>query len=328
MCHRLDEHIGRTVEIHVSSRSGRSTVSWIRNIFNSAFVQFCSHNDPVQCMAFNPVSHQLLSCTQSDFAFWAVEQKAVQKFKVVSRINCCAWTIDGQYLALGLANGTVSIRNKAGEEKGKIERPGGSNAPIYAIAVNPISIGNTDVLCIADWNQTISFFTLGGQSVGKERSLGFDPLCASYFSDGEFITVAGCNKAVQFFTKDGIRLGMLGEQHDSWIWTTAVHPNGTSMVGVNDEKMQLSLAKNFFLSDHRLSAVRTAHWPHTIWPSTQCTLCIANDTHFVRICATLLFSIWCLGRRCESSAAIWSTKLPSIEIVWPFSCRSVWFCTN
>lgn len=193
----------------------------------------CSHNDPVQCMAFNPVSHQLLSCTQSDFAFWAVEQKAVQKFKTVSRINCCAWTVDGQYLALGLANGTVSIRNKAGEEKGKIERPGGSNAPIYAIAVNPISIGNTDVLCIADWNQTISFFTLGGQSVGKERALGFDPLCASYFSDGEFITVAGCNKAVQFFTKDGIRLGVLGEQHDSWIWTTAVHPNGTSMVREN-----------------------------------------------------------------------------------------------
>lgn len=82
------------------------------------------------------------------------------------------------------------------------------------------------------------------------------------------------------------------------------------------------------LSIHRLSAVRTAHWPHTIWPLTQCTLYIANDMHFVRICATLLYSIWCPDRKCESNAAIWSTKLPSIEIVWPFNCQSVWFCMN
>lgn len=97
--------------------------------------------------------------------------------------------------------------------------------------MNPISAGNPDILCIVDWSQSISFYTLGGQSVGRgQRSLGFDPLCVDYFSDGEFIIVAGCNKAVQLFTKDGIRLGMLGETHESWIWTTAVHPYGTSMV--------------------------------------------------------------------------------------------------
>lgn len=96
--------------------------------------------------------------------------------------------------------------------------------------MNPVSVGNKDILCIADWNQTISFFTLGGQSVLKERQLGFDPLIVSYFPDGEFFIVAGCNKAVQLFTKDGIRLGMLGEIHESWIWTTAIHPFGSSMV--------------------------------------------------------------------------------------------------
>lgn len=120
---------------------------------------------------------------------------------------------------------------QAGDEKGKIERPGGNNSPIYGISFDPISAGNTDILCIADWSQSISFYTLGGQSVGKgQRALGFDPLVLSYFPDGEFITVAGCNKAVQLFTKDGIRLGMLGELHESWIWTTAIHPFGSSMV--------------------------------------------------------------------------------------------------
>lgn len=47
------------------------------------------------------------------------------------------WTNDGQYLALGMMNGVVSICNKNGEEKVKIERPGGSSSPIWSIAWNP-----------------------------------------------------------------------------------------------------------------------------------------------------------------------------------------------
>lgn len=47
-------------------------------------------------------------------------QKSVQKFKVPARINCCSWTNDGQYLALGLGNGVVTIRAKGGEEKMRI----------------------------------------------------------------------------------------------------------------------------------------------------------------------------------------------------------------
>lgn len=70
------------------------------------------HNEAVQAMQFNPVSHQLLSCSLSDIAFWSPEQKAVVKHKSRGRVNCCAWTSDGQYLAIGLASGYVSIRNK------------------------------------------------------------------------------------------------------------------------------------------------------------------------------------------------------------------------
>jgi intraflagellar transport protein 122 len=44
---------------------------------------------------------------------------------VAARVNCCSWTNDGQYLALGLGSGVVSIRTKTGEEKIRIERPGG-----------------------------------------------------------------------------------------------------------------------------------------------------------------------------------------------------------
>lgn len=76
-----------------------------------------SHSDAVQCLAYNPLSHQLASCALSDFAFWTAEQKAVQKFKVTYRINACSWTNDGQYLALGFSNGSVSVRNKVSYRK-------------------------------------------------------------------------------------------------------------------------------------------------------------------------------------------------------------------
>lgn len=71
-----------------------------------------SHGDAIQCLAYNPLSHQLASCALSDFAFWSTDQKAVQKHKVNSRINSCSWTNDGQYLALGMGNGIISIRNR------------------------------------------------------------------------------------------------------------------------------------------------------------------------------------------------------------------------
>lgn len=42
-----------------------------------------SHNDSIQCLAYNPVSHALASGTASDFGLWSPEQKAVSKHKVL-----------------------------------------------------------------------------------------------------------------------------------------------------------------------------------------------------------------------------------------------------
>lgn len=77
-------------------------------------IVICSnrHSDPIQCLAYNPVTLHLASCALSDFAFWSVDVKAVQKFRVTGRITSCAWSPNGQHLAIGLASGAVSIRDK------------------------------------------------------------------------------------------------------------------------------------------------------------------------------------------------------------------------
>lgn len=79
----------------------------------------------------------LLTCAISDFGMWSFKDKSVPKTKVSSKITSCSWTNDGQFMALGFFNGTVQIRDKNGEEKLKIERPDGSNSPVWCVQWTP-----------------------------------------------------------------------------------------------------------------------------------------------------------------------------------------------
>uniref|UniRef100_A0A8C4EM69 Intraflagellar transport protein 122 homolog n=1 Tax=Dicentrarchus labrax TaxID=13489 RepID=A0A8C4EM69_DICLA len=175
------------------------------------------HKDIVYCVAY------------AKDGLWSPEQKSVNKHKVSSKITCCGWTNDGQYLALGMMNGVVSIRNKNGEEKVKIERPGGSSSPIWSIAWNPSKDEHNDILAVADWGQKLSFYQLSGKQIGKDRILTYDPCCVSYFSKGEYIVMGGSDKQASLYTKDGVRLGTIGEQN-AWVWTCRVKPDSNFVV--------------------------------------------------------------------------------------------------
>jgi hypothetical protein len=41
-----------------------------------------THNDSIQCLAYNPVTQQLASGTAGDLGLWSPEQKSVTKHKV------------------------------------------------------------------------------------------------------------------------------------------------------------------------------------------------------------------------------------------------------
>ena len=97
-------------------------IIWAQKQDGFAGILRYNHNDSIQCIAYNPVTQQLASCTSTDFGLWSPEQKAVNKKSVNSKILCCSWTNDGQFLALGHFNGHISIRDKEGNEKVRIER--------------------------------------------------------------------------------------------------------------------------------------------------------------------------------------------------------------
>ena len=176
-----------------------------------------NHSESVQVVAFNPVSaNLLLSCSNIDFALWLMPAtKMNPKIKVASKILSAAWTSDGQYFALGLINGLISIRDAAGIEKIHVNR----SAPIWDLCwlQSKSESQPYDTLAVACWDQTLSLYQLTGQQIGRDKSLGCDPCSVRSFSGGDYLAVAGSDKKVTFFTRDGIKLGSSSEGKN-WIW--------------------------------------------------------------------------------------------------------------
>lgn len=50
------------------------------------------------------------------------------------------------------------------------------------------------MLCAGCFDGVLKFYMMSGQQKSKDRELAFDPLCVSYFSSGEYITVSGTDK--------------------------------------------------------------------------------------------------------------------------------------
>ncbi|XP_050760950.1 intraflagellar transport protein 122 homolog isoform X4 [Gymnogyps californianus] len=237
-----------------SGSADKSVIIWTSKL--EGILKY-THNDSIQCVSYNPLTHQLASCSSSDFGLWSPEQKSVSKHKTSSKITCCSWTNDGQYLALGMFNGIVSIRNKNGEEKVKIERTGGASSPIWSICWNPSRDERNDILAVADWGQKLSFYQLSGKQIGKDRMLNFDPCCVSYFTKGEYILLGGSDKQVSLFTKDGVRLGTIGEQ-SSWVWTCKVKPDSNYVV-IGCQDGTISFYQLIFSTVHGLYKDRYAY---------------------------------------------------------------------
>nr|XP_037271005.1 LOW QUALITY PROTEIN: intraflagellar transport protein 122 homolog [Rhipicephalus microplus] len=188
-----------------------------------------SHHDSIQCLTYNPLTHTLVSCSCSDFGLWSSEQKSVSKHRTSGRVTSAGWNPDGQFLALGLATGVVSIRGRSGEEVVRIDRPGGPKAAVWGVCWNPVKEeGVGDILAVADWAQTLTFYNMAGQQTGRERALGFDPTFVSYFPGGEYLVVGGSCREARVYTRDGICVGPVSQQA-SWVWCCQARPDASHL---------------------------------------------------------------------------------------------------
>mmetsp|Transcript_5353 Transcript_5353/g.11710 ORF Transcript_5353/g.11710 Transcript_5353/m.11710 type:complete len:1236 (+) Transcript_5353:188-3895(+) len=210
-----------------------------------------THNESIQALSYNPVSQQLASATASDVGLWSPEQKSVAKHKVSTRICCLSWTADGAFLAMGCFDGTVSIRDKAGTEKVKID-VGGS--PVWTLSWNPTE---TNVLALGCLDGVLKFYMVSGQQKSKDRELGFDPLSLTYFSNGEYLAISGTDKSVQLYTRDGTFLTQIASR-DSWVWCVRPRPKH-NFVGLGCEDGSIATYQLIFSTVHGLYQDRYAY---------------------------------------------------------------------
>ncbi|TYZ58414.1 hypothetical protein PybrP1_004246 [[Pythium] brassicae (nom. inval.)] len=212
-----------------------------------------THNDSIQKLVYNPQSQCLASCTISDFGLWAPEQKSVAKHKVVAKVLCACWTKDGQYLALGLLNGLITIRDKQGNEKQLIERPG----PVWTMAWTLSNDDNVDTLAVGCWDRTLSFYNASGTMQVKPRKLAFNPTSITYFSKGKYLLVSGSNRKAGLYTKDGIFLANICEM-ESWIWAIKARPK-TNFVALGCEDGSIAMHCLVFGTVHGIYQERYAY---------------------------------------------------------------------
>jgi len=167
-----------------------------------------SHSSSVQKVLYNPATESLASCTISDFGLWSPEQKTVAKYKVQSKILSAAWSNDGQFLAMGMFSGQITIRDKKGNEKVSIAR----EAPVWCLNWSPWKDEPFDLLAVGCWDQTLSFYQLSGIQHQKDKKLGFNPCSISYFGAGEYMLIGGSNKKGLLCTREGHKLFELAER--------------------------------------------------------------------------------------------------------------------
>ena len=206
-----------------------------------------THTAPIQRVKYNPTTVQLASCSDVDFGLWTPDQKQVVKEKVASRILAASWSSDGTLLALGLLSGIISVRNQKAEEVHRVER----KAPVWCLAFVPnilpgkVATGSSQVagtnaegemLAVGCWDKTLTLYRLAAGSSPKaqtERSLRYYPCSLSLAGGGgnksHFLVIAGSNKKLTLYSKEGIRLTELAVK-DSWVWAAACQPGSDKVI--------------------------------------------------------------------------------------------------
>uniref|UniRef100_A0A8C9GZA3 Intraflagellar transport protein 122 homolog n=1 Tax=Piliocolobus tephrosceles TaxID=591936 RepID=A0A8C9GZA3_9PRIM len=124
----------------------------------------------------------------------------------------------------------------------------------------PLKLARKALNCIAlaiDLEMVFPLMCVLFPQIGKDRALNFDPCCISYFAKGEYVLLGGSDKQVSLFTKDGVRLGTVGEQN-SWVWMYQMKPDSNYVV-VGCQDGTISFYQLIFSTVHGLYKDRYAY---------------------------------------------------------------------
>jgi len=217
------------------------------------------HKASIQCLKFNPQNMRLASGS-TDLGLWSSEESKVAHLDLESKACCVDWSPDGLLLAVGMFSGQITLRDRFGTKQCYIRRPSSVWCLTFAPqASRQSSHSNSpqDVLAVGSWDQKLSFYDYTGHQIGKDRDLNFDPCTISYFCDGEYLLIAGSNRAVTMWTREGIFLKTVTEQQ-GWIWSIDPRPDHR-MLALGTQNGHYSVQHVVFGTVHGLYADRYAY---------------------------------------------------------------------
>ncbi|GMI36406.1 hypothetical protein TrRE_jg11942 [Triparma retinervis] len=215
-----------------------------------------THQESIQRVVYNPTTDALASCTNSDFGLWSPTEKSVAKFKTQAKILSASWSNDGQFLALGMFSGQITIRDRKGNEKVSITR----EAPVWCLAWSPWKDEAFDLLAVGCWDQSLSFYHLSGIQQQKDKKLGFNPCSINYFGSGEYMLIGGSNRQALLCTREGTKLCTIAER-DEWVWCVKYRPNH-NCIALGDHGGGIAVMNLQFLTIHGLYKDRYAYREH------------------------------------------------------------------
>lgn len=114
------------------------------------------HNQPIQCLQYNPSTFDLTSATASDLCLWSIKHnKRSHKSNIPAKCLSMDWCPNGKMLALSLQNDTVVLYDKSGKQLHCITPQNDKTNHHNILSVKWF---DDEMLMICSWSKTLSFY--------------------------------------------------------------------------------------------------------------------------------------------------------------------------
>jgi len=92
------------------------------------------------------------------FGLWMSDGQSVNKTKTQAKCCVCDWSPDGQILAIGLFDGNILIKDKAGAELFTINK---CSSPVWSLAFCPQKFETSDNMLFAgSWDAKLTVYSI------------------------------------------------------------------------------------------------------------------------------------------------------------------------
>ena len=204
-------------------------------------------------LSFSPVSPHLLACAGTEFSIWHPKVNQVNPVNCQAKVLCGAWAPDGKTFALGLINGTLSVRNSENTQEIYTHH---LQVPVFCVC------WSNDTLLAGDWDNRLTIHKPRDSMLTATETLPAQPTNIINFQSNIIVTdIAG---GVTLYNDDGQLLSTITNVNE-WIWSISACFDGFIALGLDNGYISLfslglkpvySIYRNAFAIRTELTKVR------------------------------------------------------------------------